>query len=124
MTFTREVWGQRTFDLNTDGLANYGLYADWLQQVRQTGPAIAHDMFQGAEAYLEMWERAYGVRATACVRRGSRVRRRESFKSVLYGLGQPASRSARAYTYAVCGSHRRFRVTFSRHGTVARAARA
>jgi hypothetical protein len=27
VTFAREQWGQRTFDLNTDGLANYGMYA-------------------------------------------------------------------------------------------------
>ena len=59
VTFDREVWGQRTFDLNTDGTANYGMYADWLQELQVlAGPAIMNDMFNGAEAYLEMWQRA------------------------------------------------------------------
>ena len=35
MTFTREQWGNRTFDLNTDGLANYGMYADYLQELQR-----------------------------------------------------------------------------------------
>lgn len=59
VTFTREQWGQRTFDLNVDGTANYGLYADWLQELQVlAGPAIMNDMFHGAEAYLQMWQRA------------------------------------------------------------------
>jgi hypothetical protein len=67
VTFTREQWGQRTFDLNTDGLANYGMYADWLRQLQALGgQQMMTDMFNGAEAYLEMWERAYGVPAGRC----------------------------------------------------------
>ena len=59
VTFAREVWGQRTFDLNQDGLANYGLYADWLRGLQLAGGnAMMRDMFQGAESYLQMWERA------------------------------------------------------------------
>ncbi len=27
-TFTREQWGQRVFDLNKDGVANYGMFPD------------------------------------------------------------------------------------------------
>jgi hypothetical protein len=118
--FTREVWGRRTFDLNTDGLANYGLYADWLQAVQQdAGHAIAADMFRGAEAYLEMWERAYGVPAARCVSRSVRVSRGTSFKSVLYRLGQPSSRSSTAYRYCVRGGGR-LNVIFNRSGRVAR----
>jgi microsomal dipeptidase-like Zn-dependent dipeptidase len=63
VTFDRERWGQRTFDLNTDGVANYGLYADWLQELQVLGgSALMGDMFSGAEAYLQMWERASGLR--------------------------------------------------------------
>ena len=59
VTFDREVWGQRTFDLNVDGTANYGMYADWLQELQTlAGPAIMNDVFNGAEAYLQMWQRA------------------------------------------------------------------
>jgi hypothetical protein len=66
VTFQREQWGQRTFDLNSDGVANYGLYADWLQELQVlAGPQIMADMFNGAEAYLEMWERVDGLRPTA-----------------------------------------------------------
>jgi microsomal dipeptidase-like Zn-dependent dipeptidase len=59
VTFDREQWGQRTFDLNADGVANYGMYADWLQELQVlAGPQIMDDMFNGAEAYLQMWQRA------------------------------------------------------------------
>ena len=63
VTFTRERWGQRVFDLNKDGVANYGLYPDLIAaQAKVGGPRFATDMLRGAEAYLEMWERAYGAR--------------------------------------------------------------
>jgi hypothetical protein len=113
VTFTRERWGERAFDLNTDGIANYGLYADWLQAIQlASGHAIAGDMFHGAEAYLEMWERAYGVPATSCRSSdgyfsptGTRVLRLgASWRSLLYSLGQPSSRPGRSYRYCVDGS--------------------
>jgi hypothetical protein len=63
VTFTRERWGQRVFDLNTDGVANYGMYADLIAaQAKLGGPRFVTDMLRGAEAYLEMWERASGLR--------------------------------------------------------------
>ena len=72
VTFTREQWGNRTFDLNTDGLANYGMYADWLQELQQRRRRpLMNDMFQGAEAYLEMWERPTGCRRPAASRRAT-----------------------------------------------------
>jgi len=65
--FDREQWGQRVFDLNHDGVANYGMYADWLQELQTlAGRPILNDMFHGAEAYVQMWERAYGVPAGSC----------------------------------------------------------
>ena len=68
VTFTQEQWGDRTFNLNTDGLANYGMYADWLRDLQLVGGnQMMADMFQGAEAYLETWERADGVPATSCL---------------------------------------------------------
>jgi microsomal dipeptidase-like Zn-dependent dipeptidase len=61
-TIHRQVSGERTFDLNTDGVAHYGLYPDWVEDVRILGgPEIVEDLAQGAEAYLQMWERAAGV---------------------------------------------------------------
>ena len=68
VTFTQEQWGDRTFNLNSDGLANYGMYADWLRDLQLVGGnQMMADMFQGAEAYLETWERADGVPAMSCL---------------------------------------------------------
>jgi len=55
----RQVSGERTFDVNTDGVAQYGLFPDWIEDMRGiAGPAIVDDLANGAEAYLQMWERA------------------------------------------------------------------
>lgn len=57
VTFHRERWGDRTFDINTDGTATYGTYADWLEAVRVLGgPEIMTDVFHGAEVYLRLWD--------------------------------------------------------------------
>src|SRR5207244_3408075 len=109
VTFGREVWGQRVFDLNKDGLANYGMYADWLNELQVLGGvAMLNDMFNGAEAYLETWERAFGVPLAAC--RPSRerftsrgpgkgLRLGAGFDKVLLAAGQPLSRPGRSFRY-------------------------
>ena len=57
--FERQETGRRTFDLNTDGMAHYGLLPDLLAQVqaRPNGPAALNVLFHSAEAYLRMWAR-------------------------------------------------------------------
>jgi hypothetical protein len=101
------------FDLNKDGVANYGMFPDWMQGLQVLGGrAITGDMFRGAEAYLEMWERASGVPVMSCrsswgyfSAAGTRVLRLgSSWRSMLYSLGQPASRPGRSYRYCVDGS--------------------
>jgi len=61
-TVNKQVWGTRTFDLNTDGVAQYGLYADWttdvIQQAGSDGPVLRQQLMNGAEAYTRMWEKA------------------------------------------------------------------
>ena len=58
--FQRERTGSRTFDLNTDGVAHYGLIPDLLADMQQHGGAPAlRSLFRSAEAYLRMWELAY-----------------------------------------------------------------
>ncbi|MGW4244381.1 peptidase [Nocardia sp. NPDC004722] len=58
VTFDRERWGDRTFDINTDGVASYGTYADWLEALRILGgPDLIADMMHGAESYLRLWQR-------------------------------------------------------------------
>jgi microsomal dipeptidase-like Zn-dependent dipeptidase len=68
VTFDRQVSGQRVYDVNVDGVAQYGLHPDWMEQLRLlAGPPIAGDLMSGAEAYLQTWERAVGVPAPACL---------------------------------------------------------
>ncbi|MDQ3148051.1 MAG: Coagulation factor 5/8 type domain-containing protein [Actinomycetota bacterium] len=51
--------GTKVWDVNTDGAANYGLFPDWVEDLRRiAGPQIVTDMANGAEAYLQMWARA------------------------------------------------------------------
>ena len=58
--FRRQRTGERTFDLNEDGVAQYGLFADLLNAVQSEpdGPQAMRTLFRSAEAYLQMWERA------------------------------------------------------------------
>jgi hypothetical protein len=65
-TVSKQVFGSRTFDLNTDGVAQYGLYADWtvdlIRQAGSDGPALRQQLMSGAEAYTRMWEQAIAAR--------------------------------------------------------------
>ena len=60
-TFHRETMGQRTWDLNTDGVAHYGLVPDLLADtLRQPdGEEAERLLFRSAEAYLQMWAQAH-----------------------------------------------------------------
>ncbi len=58
----RSVAGTRAFDVNVDGMAHYGMFPDFLQDVANV--AAAHGassavapLFRSAEAYLRMWKR-------------------------------------------------------------------
>src|SRR4051794_346171 len=112
VTLDRQHTGDRTFDYNNDGVAHYGLYADWTDEVRQLGgQQIAKDLLDGPEAYLQMWERAVGVPATHCMRRKARIRAK-GVRGVRLGMndrklpqraGQPLTRT-RAWTYCVKGA--------------------
>jgi microsomal dipeptidase-like Zn-dependent dipeptidase len=59
--FRRQRTGTRTFDLNADGVAHYGLIADMVADMggQPGGDAALRTLFSSAEAYLQMWERAY-----------------------------------------------------------------
>ncbi|MEZ4474921.1 MAG: membrane dipeptidase [bacterium] len=87
----RQVTGNRTFDINTDGVAHIGLLPDFIQDLRNVGLADAdiEPVFRSAEAYVRMWERARGERGLegvpAALADGScEARDRESL-----GLGVP-----------------------------------
>ncbi len=59
ITFDRHRAGERVFDVNTEGMAQYGLVADFVEEVRlEGGEEAIRDLYRSAEAYLQMWERA------------------------------------------------------------------
>jgi hypothetical protein len=113
----RQHSGVRVYDVNVDGVAHYGLYPDWIEDLRHVagrdGDAIVQDMARGAEAYLQTWERAYGVRPDPC--RNPVLRRPVSTavalaaealtsRQVLDRLGQPYTRRGRDYGYCARGA--------------------
>jgi microsomal dipeptidase-like Zn-dependent dipeptidase len=56
----REQSGTRTYDLNTDGVAHYGLFPDLIADMQQHGGSAAlAPLFSSAEAYLQTWQRAW-----------------------------------------------------------------
>lgn len=61
VTFTRQQSGERVYDLNSDGVAHYGLFADLVtdMQGQDNGADALTYFFRSAEAYLEMWEQAF-----------------------------------------------------------------
>ncbi|MGY1577882.1 galactose-binding domain-containing protein [Streptomyces sp. MN13] len=60
----RQTTGERTWDLNTDGAAHYGLVPDWIEDIRQVGGQdVVDDLFRGAESYLGTWGAVEGHRA-------------------------------------------------------------
>jgi microsomal dipeptidase-like Zn-dependent dipeptidase len=61
-TVNKQVYGTRVFDLNTDGVAQYGLYADWttdvIHEAGSDGTELTKELVNGAEVYTRMWEKA------------------------------------------------------------------
>jgi hypothetical protein len=111
VTFERQTTGERTFDFAKEGVAHYGLYADWLEDLRRVGgQRMADDMWQGAEAYLQMWERASGVVNPRCFAREQGFRRAgrgpiahgDDWVTLLRKAGQPQRRD-RTWTWCVKG---------------------
>ncbi len=131
VTVRKQVSGERVYDINADGVAHYGLYPDWFEDLEQIagseGPAIRDDMMRGAEAYLQMWERAQGVSNDACrqpsvAKKASMIRGLRSglsVKQVLLRAGQPHERLGTRFTYcarADDGDLTKVRLDFTRAG--------
>jgi microsomal dipeptidase-like Zn-dependent dipeptidase len=63
-TMDRQRSGSRVWDINTDGVAQYGLFPDYVEDLRkQAGNQIVTDLANGAELYLQMWARAEAFRS-------------------------------------------------------------
>jgi microsomal dipeptidase-like Zn-dependent dipeptidase len=62
--FGRQRTGTRTFDINSDGVAHYGLMPDLLANVQRSGGGASamRALFSSAKAYLETWQRAVSAR--------------------------------------------------------------
>jgi microsomal dipeptidase-like Zn-dependent dipeptidase len=58
--FRRQRTGTKAYDINTDGVAHYGLLPDLLAAVQRQphGREALGVLYHSAEAYIEMWERA------------------------------------------------------------------
>ncbi len=132
--------GQRVWDINVDGVAEYGLYPDWIEDLGKVadaentgdGAMIQDDMARGTEAYLQMWERAVGVAPDSCRNPGLRKSVAKVQRLVVPGLstvqvlkrvGQPYRRLGA--TYGICaknadGSKAWLRVVFDKSGKVVR----
>jgi microsomal dipeptidase-like Zn-dependent dipeptidase len=118
--------GTRTYDVNADGVAHYGLYPDWIEDLRMlAGDDIVEDMQRGPEAYLQMWERAIGIAGDACrpdvpdltPQSFTALRRGMTPEDVLRTLGQPSTRTADGFTYCVT-NRRMLSVRFSLDGSL------
>ena len=59
VTFQREQTGARTFDLDSHGLADYGLIADLLAHMQQYGGASQMRSSSARPRPLRMWQLAY-----------------------------------------------------------------
>jgi len=130
----RQVAGERTWDINVDGVAQYGLYPDWIEDLRQVagadGDAIVEDMARGAEAYLQTWERAEGIAPDSCRNPDLResvgtvrdlVEPGMTTRAVMEAVGQPYLRSG--HSFVVCAAKPgdrevRVRIIFSDAGRV------
>ncbi|MCW2808027.1 MAG: hypothetical protein JWQ93_1982 [Marmoricola sp.] len=128
----QQVSGRRVYDINRDGVAHYGLYPDWIQDLKmQAGDDIVKDLARGPEAYLQMWERAFGVQPNACSNPGarlspsviqSRVRPGMTSWATLQAIGQPDRRLGNVFTY--CSTGGTMKVDLDAAGRVVRVVRA
>jgi microsomal dipeptidase-like Zn-dependent dipeptidase len=97
----RQVTGQRTWDLNVDGVAHYGLIPDWIQDIRNVGgESVVQEMFRGAESYLDTWGAAESWTEPRNLAAGSRATASSAeWPTILYGApkavdGNPETRWA------------------------------
>ena len=129
VTIEKQHAGERVYDINVDGVAQYGLYPDWIQDLAEVadaehpgdGDRIKDDMARGSEAYLQMWERAVGIAPDSCRNPDLRkpvsqvrtlVHRGMGTTAVMRAVGQPYERLGSTYTFcARTGSDAKVRMS-------------
>ena len=115
MTFERQRSGVREFDITKDGVAHYGLFPDWWEDIRRVGgDSAVKDMARGAEAYLQAWERVNGIgfgcksQSLRFTSRGlGRLHLRDGTARLLQRGGQPKVRGNSAWSWCVRGRQNR-----------------
>ena len=131
---SRQRSGERVFDINVDGVSHYGLYADWVEDVEHVagadGAALGSRPGRGAEAYLQTWERSWGLAPDSCRNPGLRTSVRAFTRAADTGIGtralmrrvgQPWQRLGREFTYCAKRPGKQrvlMTVELSRGGTV------
>jgi len=112
VTLDRNRAGSRVWDFTVDGVAHFGMYPDFVEDVRKVGGAgPVEDMARGAEAYLQMWERTVGVDRDGCQEQRASFDSRgvqglrvgDSAETALQRGGQPSSRPGSSLRYCVAG---------------------
>jgi hypothetical protein len=134
VTINKQTAGQRVWDINVDGVAQYGLYPDWIEDLAKVagadGAAIKDDMSRGPEAYLQMWERAEGIAPDSCRNPELRkpvsavqrlIRPGMNTRAVMRAVGQPYTRLG--HTFGFCAKAKghksvKMKVTFTQRGKV------
>ncbi len=123
----RQRSGERVYDYNSDGVAHYGLYPDWIEDLRlQGGDEIIADMARGPEAYLQMWERTIGILPDACRddvpdltdAAAGNLTAGITTVAVMQAIGQPHTRHDLTFTYCMTGG-RTATATFTAAGHLA-----
>ncbi|MCW2607776.1 MAG: Sphingolipid ceramide N-deacylase, partial [Frankiales bacterium] len=116
VTLRQQKSGVKTYDISRDGVAHYGLFADWFAELRLAaderqkalggGDAIVADMLDGAETYLRIWERGTYGGGGSCVHDGSTLQVEDlhallggNLEGFLDAAGAPVSREDDAYVY-------------------------
>ena len=126
VTIDAQQSGTRTYDVNADGVAHYGLYPDWIEDLRRlAGDAIVDDMARGPEAYLQMWERAIGIAPDSCRSDVEDLSTADlgalesgmTHEDVLWTLGQPSSRTGTTFVYCY-DSKWKVTLTFTPEGSL------
>ena len=113
VTVDKQRAGERVYDINVDGVAQYGLYPDWIEDLRQVagGATAARSSTTWPAARRPTSRRGSGPRASRPTRAAtpscagasapseSQVRRGMSTRQVMEAVGQPYTRLGNRSTF-------------------------
>ena len=62
--FPRSTTGSRAWDYTSEGVAHYGLMADFMRDVNKKNPTVYENLMNSAEHFARMWEKAEKQKAS------------------------------------------------------------